>query len=98
MRLTVVSRQWRVLYWLAGVSQGLTLRELASRCGYCQRTIRRDVQALRAAGFDLEWNDGCETFGRESRIVLPIGHRERADVLRGMSVLRPQDAQNGDPR
>jgi predicted DNA-binding transcriptional regulator YafY len=49
-----VIRQWTILREIEGArSAGVTIGELASRCGVTTRTIRRDLQALEEAGFPL---------------------------------------------
>ncbi len=45
-------RQWSILRDIESAAD-LTIASLASRYGVCQRTIRRDLDALQAAGFPL---------------------------------------------
>lgn len=55
-----IDRQWRILLRLANCRRGVTwtnLRESAVELGgapVTERTIRRDIEALIAAGFDIE--------------------------------------------
>ena len=46
-------RQWRILASLETSRTGRTLQALATEHGVCIRTIRRDLEALQAAGFPL---------------------------------------------
>jgi predicted DNA-binding transcriptional regulator YafY len=49
-----VIRQWTILREIEGArSAGLTVDDMAARCGVTTRTIRRDLQALEEAGFPL---------------------------------------------
>jgi predicted DNA-binding transcriptional regulator YafY len=49
-----VIRQWTILREIEGArTAGVTIDELAERCGVTTRTIRRDLQALEEAGFPL---------------------------------------------
>jgi predicted DNA-binding transcriptional regulator YafY len=49
-----VIRQWTILREIEGArAAGVTIDDLASRCGVTTRTIRRDLQALEEAGFPL---------------------------------------------
>jgi predicted DNA-binding transcriptional regulator YafY len=49
-----VIRQWTILREIEGArTAGVTIDELAGRCGVTTRTIRRDLQALEEAGFPL---------------------------------------------
>lgn len=48
-----LARTWTLIRRLEGLRCGLTLAELAQDLGVCQRTIRRDLEALGAAGFPL---------------------------------------------
>jgi len=53
-------RQWQILRTLEASRHGETLAGLAKQSGVVQRTIRRDLEALQAAGFPLvdEKKDG----------------------------------------
>lgn len=53
-----VTRQWTILRELDASSLGRTLQQLADMCGVHQRTIRRDLEALQAAGFPVRDVDG----------------------------------------
>jgi predicted DNA-binding transcriptional regulator YafY len=49
-----VIRQWTILREIENArAAGVTIDELAARCGVTTRTIRRDLQALEEAGFPL---------------------------------------------
>jgi predicted DNA-binding transcriptional regulator YafY len=49
-----IIRQWTILREIERArTSGVTIDELASRCGVTTRTIRRDLQALEEAGFPL---------------------------------------------
>ena len=52
--LTQIQRQWQILIALNSRQQGLTVTEIATEIGVVTRTIRRDLQTIRAAGFPLE--------------------------------------------
>jgi predicted DNA-binding transcriptional regulator YafY len=52
-RNSEVIRQWEILREIDGARVGLTIAKLAGSRGVHQRTIRRDVDALSAAGFPL---------------------------------------------
>ena len=52
--LTQFQRQWQILIALNSRQQGLTVVEIAAKVGVDTRTIRRDLHAIRAAGFPLE--------------------------------------------
>jgi predicted DNA-binding transcriptional regulator YafY len=59
-----VIRQWTVLQHIERTrGAGATIDDLATRCGVTTRTIRRDLQALEAAGFPL-YDDRDGTDGR----------------------------------
>jgi predicted DNA-binding transcriptional regulator YafY len=63
-----VIRQWSILRDLEA-SRRLTIDEMASRTGVTTRTIRRDLDALQAAGFPLydETHDGKKYWMLEQR-------------------------------
>ena len=63
-----VIRQWSILRDLES-SRRLTIDELANRTGVTTRTIRRDLEALQAAGFPLfdEVHDGKRYWTLEQR-------------------------------
>lgn len=46
-------RQWEILREIDTARTGLTIAKLAAGRGVCQRTIRRDIDALERAGFPL---------------------------------------------
>jgi predicted DNA-binding transcriptional regulator YafY len=59
-----VIRQWTILREIEQArSAGVTIDELAERCGVTTRTIRRDIQALEEAGFPL-FDDRSHDDGR----------------------------------
>ena len=59
-----VIRQWAILREIERVrAGGVTIDELATRCGVTTRTIRRDLQALEEAGFPL-FDDRSHEDGR----------------------------------
>jgi len=62
-----VIREWQILRSIEGRA-GKTLAELAALHGVHQRTIRRDIQVLEAAGFPVvdEWTES----GRRWRVVV----------------------------
>jgi predicted DNA-binding transcriptional regulator YafY len=47
-------RQWRVLWTLVSREKGATVRELAELTGFDERTIQRDLAALRRVGVPLQ--------------------------------------------
>lgn len=51
-RLTAFVRQWRVLMDLSMTD--ISLSATARKYGVCERTLRRDVQALALAGFPVK--------------------------------------------
>jgi predicted DNA-binding transcriptional regulator YafY len=64
MRSAEVIRQWSILREIERArAAGLTIDELASASGVTTRTIRRDLQALEAAGFPL-YDDRSNDDGR----------------------------------
>jgi predicted DNA-binding transcriptional regulator YafY len=48
-----MTRQWQVLRDIDAARTGITIPKLAAARGVCQRTIRRDIEALSLAGFPL---------------------------------------------
>lgn len=59
-----VIRQWTILREIESArGSGVTIDELATRCGVTTRTIRRDLQALEEAGFPL-FDDRSRDDGR----------------------------------
>src|SRR3954471_21571918 len=68
MRNAEVIRQWSILRALES-SRRVTIDELADRTGVSTRTIRRDLEALQAAGFPLfdEVYDGKKYWTLEQR-------------------------------
>jgi len=59
-----VIRQWTILREIESArGAGVTIDNLASRCGVTTRTIRRDLQALEEAGFPL-YDDRSHDDGR----------------------------------
>ena len=49
-----ITRQWLLLQTLSARRHGATVRELADDAGVRTKTVRRNLQALQAAGFALE--------------------------------------------
>jgi proteasome accessory factor B len=47
-------RQWILLRTLCARRLGASVRELAKEMGVCDKTVRRDLESLREAGFPLE--------------------------------------------
>ena len=68
MRNAEVIRQWSILRDLEA-SRRATIDDLATRTGVSTRTIRRDLEALQAAGFPLfdETHDGKKYWTLEHR-------------------------------
>ena len=64
-RSAEVIRQWTILREIeAARGTGVTIDELATKCGVTTRTIRRDLHALEESGFpiyDERSNDGGKT-------------------------------------
>lgn len=52
-RNSEVTRQWQVLRDIDAARTGISVAKLAAARGVCQRTIRRDIDALANAGFPL---------------------------------------------
>ena len=52
-RNSEMTRQWQVLRDIDAARTGITIGKLAAARGVCQRTIRRDIDALSQAGFPL---------------------------------------------
>lgn len=69
-----VIRQWSILRDLES-SRRATIDELAKRTGVTTRTIRRDLEALQAAGFPLfdEVHDGKKYWTMEQRAFRRLG-------------------------
>jgi predicted DNA-binding transcriptional regulator YafY len=66
-------RQWEILRDIDGARTGISVAKLAAERGVCQRTIRRDLDALCRAGFPLRdekitgttmWKLAARPFGR----------------------------------
>jgi proteasome accessory factor B len=60
-----LQRQWLLLNQLAARRRGMTVREMADEHGVNLKTIRRDIDALRRAGFRLEETvieQGCKVW------------------------------------
>ncbi len=74
----------RLLELLALLSRtgGLTLKELAQRYDTTTRTIRRDLDALRSVGFDVEEDEGEDASSLEKR--WRINTRQSLTKLRGL--------------
>jgi proteasome accessory factor B len=81
-----VIRQWSILRDLEA-SRRLTIDDLAARTGVSTRTIRRDLDALQAAGFPLydELHDGKRYWTLESRAFRRLD--ETAFTLAELSAL-----------
>ncbi|MGE5244968.1 MAG: helix-turn-helix transcriptional regulator [Betaproteobacteria bacterium] len=64
-----VIRQWSILRDIEQArAAGVTIDDLAERCGVTTRTIRRDLQALEAAGFPL-YDDRSRDDGRTRWLI-----------------------------
>lgn len=64
-----VIRQWNVLREIErSRAAGVTIDDLAARCGVTTRTIRRDLQALEEAGFPI-YDDRSRDDGRTRWII-----------------------------
>jgi predicted DNA-binding transcriptional regulator YafY len=85
-RSAEVIRQWSILRDLES-SRRLTIDDLAERTGVTTRTIRRDLEALQAAGFPLfdEVYDGKKYWTLEQRAFKHL--HETAFTLAEMSAL-----------
>jgi predicted DNA-binding transcriptional regulator YafY len=60
MRLSI--RMAALLRYMQGRRYSIELRVLARGLGVCERTIRRDLEALEAAGFSLpRWRDARDS-------------------------------------
>ena len=57
-RHRLLVRNLRLLQLLEAARVGLTLRRLAEDTGYCQRTVRRDLEALQEAGIPIVQESG----------------------------------------
>jgi predicted DNA-binding transcriptional regulator YafY len=68
---TPVQRQWQILIALMSRRQGLTIKELADEVGVNTRTILRDLNTLRGAGFPLE--ERVSDYGRKHWKVVEGG-------------------------
>jgi predicted DNA-binding transcriptional regulator YafY len=53
LRVKQLRRSWLLIALLRG-THGCTLRRLAREAGVCERTIRRDLNALEAAGLPVQ--------------------------------------------
>jgi predicted DNA-binding transcriptional regulator YafY len=80
-RNTALIRQWEILRAIDGARNGIGIGKLAAERGVCQRTIRRDLEALCRAGFPLYddkvtgtsmWKLGARPFGRLEETGLSI--------------------------
>jgi hypothetical protein len=69
MRCRQLSRTLAILRALQGARLGLSLAMLAREHGTCERTIRRDIEALEAAGFPLMDVMDANTGERRWRLV-----------------------------
>lgn len=56
MRGRQIVRQWRLLLQLAEWRRGVTLENLAVTARVSSRTVRRDLEELSEAGFEIEKN------------------------------------------
>ena len=61
---TQITRQWLVLRASIARRHGICVREMARDMGVTQRTIRRDLETLRRAGFPIKDTNGVR--GREA--------------------------------
>ena len=60
---TPIQRQWQILIGLMSRRHGQTIKELAAEVGVNVRTIHRDLDTLRGAGFPLE--ERTSDYGRK---------------------------------
>lgn len=74
-------RQWEILRSIDGARNGIAVAKLAAERGVCQRTIRRDIDALCRAGFPLRddrtngtamWKLAARPFGRLEEMGLGV--------------------------
>ncbi len=74
-------RQWEILRDIDGARNGIVVAKLAAARGVCQRTIRRDLDALERAGFPLRtekingttmWKLAGRPFGRLEEMGLGL--------------------------
>ena len=84
MRNAEVIRQWSILRDLES-SRRVTIDDLAARTGVSTRTIRRDLEALQAAGFPLfdEVHDGKKFWTLEQKAFRMHRQRPRQCDARG---------------
>ena len=61
-RSSEVVRQWEILREIDGARNGITVGKLAAARGVCERTIRRDLDALARAGFPRALQHDLRTF------------------------------------
>lgn len=67
MRNAEVIRQWQILREIESRRGGVTIHELSKLVNVTTRTIRRDLQALQAAGFAL-YDEGAENETKRWRL------------------------------
>jgi predicted DNA-binding transcriptional regulator YafY len=74
-------RQWEILRDIDGARNGISVAKLAAERGVCQRTVRRDLDALCRAGFPLrddktngttKWTLAASPFGRLAETGLGV--------------------------
>ena len=71
-----VVRHWRLLRILAARRLGMTVRDLAQELGVDEKTIRRDLERLKALGFPLTYTEGAH-----GRKVWRVTHLEDCPPL-----------------
>lgn len=93
-----VARAVRVLDGLRGFKHGRRLGELAAEVGTSERTVRRDVAALSAAGYEIDFvlveGRAAARLVERSYSSVPITRRERFTLLAVRSVF---DVLRGTP-
>src|SRR5947208_13310295 len=88
-------RQWILLRTLLSRHYGLTVREMAAEVGVADKTIRRDLEAFRGAGFLLDETVG--EYGRKTWRLRPevsspplsFGFEEAVALYLGRRLLEP---------
>ena len=80
-RNTELIRQWEILRAIDGARNGIPVSKLAAERGVCERTIRRDIDALQRSGFAVYdtkvngtsmWRVNGRPFGRLEEVGLGV--------------------------
>ena len=79
---TPVQRQWRILIALMYRRQGQTVKELSQEFQVNTRTILRDLNTLRSAGFPLA--ERVSDFGRKHWRLVEGGPQDRLRINNGL--------------